>query len=87
MAPVLVPRRIVQQQQEGLELLESELVVEVPLGPGLPHPDEPLPEGLELLESELVVEGGVCQGQPHSQLQPHTQLVCYTESGALVENM
>ena len=56
MAPVLVPRRIVQQQQEGLELLESELVVEVPLGPGLPHPDEPLPEGLELLESELVVE-------------------------------
>ena len=80
MAPVLVPRRIVQQQQEGLELLESELVVEVPLGPGLPHPDEPLQEGLELLEgepaeplqeglelpeSELVVEGGVCQGQPH----------------------
>ena len=76
MAPVLVPRRIVQQQQEGLGLLESELVVEVPLGPGLPHPDEPLQEGLELpdeplqeglelLESELVVEGGVCQGQPH----------------------
>ena len=65
MAPVLVPRRIVQQQQEGLELLESELVVEVPLGPGLPHPDEPLQEGLELLESELVVEVPLGHGLPH----------------------
>ena len=63
MAPVLVPRRIVQQQQEGLGLLESE--PDEPLQEGLELPDEPLQEGLELLESELVVEGGVCQGQPH----------------------
>ena len=33
-----------------------------------------------------VVEGGACQGQPHSQLPPHTQLVCYTESGTIVKN-